>query len=541
MANRYWVGGSGTWNSTNTNVWSASSGGASGASVPTAADSVFFDQAGTYTATLTGGGIVCLDITVSVGTVTIAGTGGITISGSMSLSASTVWSHTGTVLFNATTTGKTITTNGVSLSTSGLTFNGVGGSWQLQGAMTIASTSTVTLTNGTLDLNGKTLTTGLFSSTNANARTIAFGTGNITTVAAGTPWNTGTITNLTITGTPTVNISYSGASAVTITPGALTEANAINFNITAGTYTLTISSGSYFGNLDFTGFAGTWTGAINDTVNYWKGFTLSTGMTLNPSGTSNTWTLRATSGTHNINTNGKSLGGINFNVNGAGGTWKLQNDLTVQATTNPFTLTNGTLDLNGKTLFIGIMQINAGTKNITFNGGTIQIQSQLTSWNNANPTGFTTTAGTGTGVISMTNASAKTFSGGGSVYNCNLSNDGAGAITVSGSNTFRSLSNSSTARTYTFTAGTTTTFTNLSFTGAAANLITINSTTTSAYTFSQSSGTVSCDYISIGRCVTTGGASFYAGANSTNGGNNTGWTFTAPPAPVLSGAFFMFF
>jgi hypothetical protein len=43
MADRYWVGGTGTWNITTTN-WSASSGGASGASVPTVNDNVFFDN-----------------------------------------------------------------------------------------------------------------------------------------------------------------------------------------------------------------------------------------------------------------------------------------------------------------------------------------------------------------------------------------------------------------------------------------------------------------------------------------------------------------
>lgn len=44
MANRYWVGGTGTWNSSNTANWSAVSGGVGGASVPTAADDVFFDS-----------------------------------------------------------------------------------------------------------------------------------------------------------------------------------------------------------------------------------------------------------------------------------------------------------------------------------------------------------------------------------------------------------------------------------------------------------------------------------------------------------------
>lgn len=41
MANRYWVGNGGSWQSTS--HWSATSGGASGASVPTDTDNVFFD------------------------------------------------------------------------------------------------------------------------------------------------------------------------------------------------------------------------------------------------------------------------------------------------------------------------------------------------------------------------------------------------------------------------------------------------------------------------------------------------------------------
>lgn len=44
MASRYWVGGTGTWDNSSTTHWSATSGGASGASVPTLADDVFFDE-----------------------------------------------------------------------------------------------------------------------------------------------------------------------------------------------------------------------------------------------------------------------------------------------------------------------------------------------------------------------------------------------------------------------------------------------------------------------------------------------------------------
>ena len=50
MANRYWVGGTGTWDSFTTTQWSATSGGAGGASVPTSADSVFFNSASSATA-----------------------------------------------------------------------------------------------------------------------------------------------------------------------------------------------------------------------------------------------------------------------------------------------------------------------------------------------------------------------------------------------------------------------------------------------------------------------------------------------------------
>lgn len=74
MATRYWVGGSGTWSSTT--KWSATSGGASGASVPTSADDVIFDANSavtncTITVTATAN---CNQLTVS--SKTSDGTGG---------------------------------------------------------------------------------------------------------------------------------------------------------------------------------------------------------------------------------------------------------------------------------------------------------------------------------------------------------------------------------------------------------------------------------------------------------------------------------
>lgn len=55
MANRYWVGGTGTWDATSTTNWSDVSGGVGGASAPTSVDDVYFDSlsnATAYTATV---------------------------------------------------------------------------------------------------------------------------------------------------------------------------------------------------------------------------------------------------------------------------------------------------------------------------------------------------------------------------------------------------------------------------------------------------------------------------------------------------------
>jgi len=515
MATYTWIGGTNTWNTSNTAVWSPSG-------VPTAADSVVFNSATTYTVTMTGV-LRCLDITVSAGTVTFATgtTPTLAVSGSMSLIAGTVWSSTGTITFNATS-AKTIT-SGTTTINGNVTFNGSGGSWQLQDNLTLASTRTCTLSVGTLDLNSKSLTTGLFSSSNSGVRTIAFGTGNITcnSTAGGTIFTTLTVTNLTISGTPTVNISNSGAAATTVASGTTTEATALSFNITSGSYTLT--SPNFFRSLIFSsGFTGTWTPSAQ-ALTFFGDVTLSSGMTFG--GGNGGITFSATSGTQTITSNAKSWA-IPITQSNSGATLRLADALT--QTTYQYLHNSGTLDLNGKTLTPGTnYTTGAGTKNITFNGGTLSCGN---SFNNAVPAGFTTTAGTGTGKISMTRATAQSFAGGGATYNCTLSNDGAGALTISGSNTFTTIANGVQPTTFTFTSSTTQTVTNWSVSGLSGQLVTINSSTAgTAATLSKASGTVSSNYLSIRDSTATGGAAWYAGANSTNTSNNTGWIFTSPP------------
>ncbi len=604
MANRYWVGGTGTWNTTSTTNWSAATavsftGSTSGktltttgspalaagmtvrlanntslgtiasgsgntwtltntagtnasqtmkaatvgASVPAATDSVFFDanSSGTtgYTVTMTGA-LTCLDFNNTSLTPTYATgtTPTLAVSGAMTLNTGTTWSETGTVTFNATSS-KNITTNGVSFSCS-VTFNGVAGTWVLQDNFTAGATNTVTLTNGTLNINDKTLTTGLFASNNSNTRTIAFGSGNITLTAATavTMWTTATVTNLSITGTPVVNSTGGGANTKTINSGALAEASTISFNLqnTAGTVTFTPSN-----RVKTLALNGAFT-LSNVAISIYGSYTYTASTTL--SAGTGAWTFAATSGTNTLTSGGVTL---NFPVtfNGVGGTWKLIDNLSI-ATTYTLTHTNGTLDLNGQTLTLNgttTYVTAAGTKNLTFNGGTlICSQGSTTAFNNAAPTNYTTTAGTGTGTISMTSASAKTFVGGGSTFNCNLNQGGAGTLTISGSNTFNSITNTTQPATVTFTAGTTTTLlSDFQLSGTSGNLITINSSSAgSAATLSLASGAVSVSYCSIKDSTATGGATWnaYTTSGNVNVSGNTGWVFTAPLTPA---AFMMFF
>jgi hypothetical protein len=234
------------------------------------------------------------------------------------------------------------------------TFNGVGGSWKLLSNLTIPSTRTATLTNGTLDVNGFTFSTGLFSSSNSNTRVIAFGTGNITTTGSGTVWNTGTVTNFSYTGTPTVNISNNSATATTVTTGTLSETQALNFNYTVGTYTLT-DTASVYKSLSFSGFTGI---VPNSARTIYGNLTIASGAT-NNAGT-NITTFAATSGTQQITTNAVTLD-YPLTFNGVGGTFAFQDALT-QGSTRNFTISAGTVQLKASaTSVVGSFVANSAT------------------------------------------------------------------------------------------------------------------------------------------------------------------------------------
>ena len=530
-ANKYWnLAAGGNWSAT---AWALSSGGSvAAANFPLAQDTVIIENTGLNTsATVTinaGYNIGNFDASTRTNALTFSTPNAPVLNGNFSWG--TGLTQTGSVTWTFTNRStKTLNSVGYTFPNTSFTIDAPSGGIQLlTNNLTLGSTLTTTLTRGTLDLNNLTLSTGLFSSSNSNTRTIAFGTGNITCTGTGTVWTTSTVTGLTTTGTQVVNVTSVGSTAITVTPGALSETNSISYNFTGGTYSLSFlqGSGNTARNVNFTGYAGTLSATA--AVIIYGNLTLSTGMSL--TSFSNILTFGATSGTQLITSNGKT---IDFPVafNGVGGTFRLEDALTIGAT-RLVTFTRGTVNLNGFTLTSGAGETATGTKNITFNGGTLLLSgSGATAWNNAAPTNFTTTAGTGTGTISMTAATAKTFVGGGSTYNCTLNQGGAGTLTITGANTFNDIANTNaTANQITFPASTTTTVNNFTLSGSAGNLVSIRSSTGGTrFTLSKSSGTVNVSYVDIQDSNATGGATWRALATNGNvdSGNNLGWLFVA--------------
>lgn len=212
MADRYWVGGTGSWGAATTN-WSATSGGAGGASVPTSADDVFFNSASNATAyvvTLTTAPI-CRSVSVvgpASGNVTIAGSAAWSIFGSLTIAATGVtWTNTSNITFAATTTGFTITTNGVTLANAA-TLNGAGGEWTLGSAFTTSGAFTVT--QGSFATANFNLTaSGGFASTGALTRSLTLGSSAISVLT----WNCLSATNLTVNaGTSTITVTAASGS-----------------------------------------------------------------------------------------------------------------------------------------------------------------------------------------------------------------------------------------------------------------------------------------------------------------------------------------
>jgi hypothetical protein len=394
MADRYWVGGTASWDATALLKWSLTSGGVGGQAVPTATDDVYIDSgSGVVTVTATAAS-VCRNLSFTSGSGnfagTFAGTSGITVAGSLTLSASMTRTFTGAITFTATT-AQTITPNTISLDSS-LIFNGVGGSWQLANnlvsAVVIPSTKAVTLTNGTLDLNNKILTTAIFNANNSNTRSIAFGTGKIVLVGSGTVLvDTTSQTGFTYTGSGLLESTYSGSTGTRTfnigrTTGA-TESNVLSLSITAGSDTVTLNNTQRLKNLTFSGFTGTLT---NQSREIYGNFTLSSGMSITAG--ANVTNFIGTTSTQQITTNNVTINNP-LRFNGIGGTFAFQDALT-QESIRVFNITEGTVQLkSGVTSTVGSFTIS-GTNQKFLQSTTPGTQATLSQVTGIVSTGYLT-------------------------------------------------------------------------------------------------------------------------------------------------------
>lgn len=291
---RYWVGGTGNWDASTKTHWAFTSNGTSGADVPTATESVLFDaSSGSGIATVTATAN-CLDLTCTGYTGTLAGSSAMNVYGSLVLVSGMTYSHTGTLTFSATSSGKTITTNTKAI-TSPIVFNGVSGGWTFQDSLTHTGSS-LTLTNGSVNLNNLNHSCVQFASSNANTRILTMGSGTLSLTGSGTVWDTSTTTNLTLTpNTSTIKLTDATSSSKTFSGGGKTFNNLWITGSGTGAYTIAGSNTFADFKVDTPPHTINFTAATTQTVSTWN-VTGSAGnlMTLQSTSSGSQWILAST-------------------------------------------------------------------------------------------------------------------------------------------------------------------------------------------------------------------------------------------------------
>jgi len=364
--------------------------------------------------------------------------------------------------------------------------------------------------------------TGAASPISGSSLSNRLGNSGITFTAAKTSYWVGGTGNWSSDAGTKWAASSGGAAAVTNYPLAQ---DTVVVDNSSGTGTITVDTLNFpqaVGTLDLSArSSGALTFSAGSSAFYiYKDWKLSFVMAFG--GTSSVHLLNRSSGS--IDSNGASVD-TNVTINAIGGTVSLL-DAFSQTSSYSVSLTTGTLDLNGSNFTCGSFSAaGSSSRTLALGSNNLVCAGSGASAFSASGSGFSVT---GTGKIRMTSASAKTFAGNGLTYP-ELENGGAGSLTISGNNTFTTISNSVQPTTFNFTSGTTQTVTNFNVSGTAGNLVTITATSTGQATLSKASGTVSVSYTSISKSNATGGATWRALAadGNVNGGTNTGWIFSS--------------
>jgi hypothetical protein len=245
MASRFWVGGTGTWDSTTTTNWAATTGGTGGQSVPGSADTVTFDAS-------SGGGTVTLNFggTITIQSITLGAFTG-TFDNSVNNNNMTLLAA-GTAFNNSGTGTRTIKLGSATYSLSGNT-----AVWNFQSAANCTYTgglSTVTFPNG--GTGHRSFNTGGFTQHGNVIFGSSSGPGAGYSIGGG-----GTLASLTITAPNFVQ--FTTAATTTITAAInWAGSSSSHIGINSDTYTLAaqvaVAAGSTcaycgFHDMNFTG------------------------------------------------------------------------------------------------------------------------------------------------------------------------------------------------------------------------------------------------------------------------------------------------
>jgi hypothetical protein len=514
MANRYWVGGTDTWDDSAGLKWALTSGGVGGQLAPTTADTVFFDAASGANTITIGAGAVGLSLTTTGFTGTIAfGTNKISLAGNAItvFTGAATYTVTGTPLIELTYAGSTGTRT---ITASAISEANVVSLNVVAGTDAITTTNTASLKN----LNF----TGFAGTLNGNTRTIY---GNLTistgmTVTAGTSATTFAATS----GTQQITtngkaldfpITQSGVGGTVQLQDNLTMGSTRTYTLTAGTLDLnnrTLTTAIFSSNNTNVRSIAFGTGQINITFNGGTIWFLSTLAGFSYTGTPT----------------------VNCTYAGATGTRTIQHGNTSggsEANAISFYVTAGTdtFSYSGNTRF----------KNLDFTGfsGSAYVGQGSFIYGNLNISSTTTILASASLLTFASTSAGNTITSAGKTLDFPITFNGIG-----GTWAFQDALAQGSTRAFTITNGTVqlkngATSTVGNFVTSGTNQKFLQSITPgSQATLTQASGTVNASYLTIKDINATGGAEWNAFVNQANidAGNVDGWNFGI--SPVVGGA-----
>lgn len=229
----------------------------------------------------------------------------------------------------------------------------------------------------------------------------------------------------------------------------------------------------------------------------------------------------------NYNSEGKTVS-TGLTIAMVGGSLTLLSDL--NQSTRYINHSNGTFDADIYNVTAGQYNISGTSLRRTYMGSgtwTLSVSGTATSWNAGTTTNLTFDAEQSSIVFGNSGTGVSDIEGGNLTYNNFTAIAGTGgSITIKGSNAFNVFTILS-PRTLKFTAGTTTTVSSFVATGDAGNLIHIDSTSASAATLTDPSGTNTVHYCHIGETGAVNAAATGTTWDATDNcqvNSSTGWT-----------------